>query len=280
MRLFLTSLLTLILLCIVLRAPRAAAQEGTENAVGGDSTKATEGTETEGIEEEPRIPEPSALAYNAAILDEVLQLSTKQTIREQKFAAAAGITGGAILVGLGSWRLIEQTPQSQYSRGLGVMFMTLGMADLTTGIFAAVRISHERRRLGRWEHARKDGITEAELARFEGELQASHELRQGERLLVRWDALTHALAGAIVLTITPIPDGSSREDRVSGYVIGAVFLGVGMATFGASFRHTPSEKAWESYNRRRMPMPGHELSWGVAPSMSRQGAGVSVGGRF
>ncbi|MGB8329672.1 MAG: hypothetical protein WCE62_06050 [Polyangiales bacterium] len=275
MRRFSARLLTLILLCVVLRAPRAAAQEGTENAVGGDSTKATEGTE-----EEPRIPEPSALAYNAAILDEVLQLSTKQTIREKKFAAAAGITGGAILVGLGSWRLIEETPQSQYSRGLGVMFMTLGMADLTTGIFAAVRIPHEKRRLERWERARKDGITDAELAHFEGELQASHELRQGERLLVRWDAFTHALAGIIVLVVTPIPGTSSAVDRVSGYVIGAVFTAVGFATFGASFRETPSEKAWGNYNRRKIPMPGHELSWGVAPAISRQGAGLSIGGTF
>jgi hypothetical protein len=279
MRLFSSSLLTLTLLCSAQGAPRAAAQEGTENdvenTVGADST-----TAAEVIEEELQAPELNALAYNAAVLDEVLRLSTKQTIREQGFAAAAGVTGGAILIGLGTWRLIEETPQSQYSRGLGVMFMTLGMANLTTGIFAAVRIPHERRRLARWEHARKDGITDAELAHFEGELQASHEMRQGERMLVRWDALTHALAGAVVLTITPIPNGSSSADRASGYVVGALFLGVGMATFGASFRRTPSERAWESYSRRKMPMPGHELSWGVAPAISRQGAGVSLGGRF
>ena len=63
-----------------------------------------------------------------------------QTIRERKFVAAAGITGGAILLGLSAWRLLEEPPSTQYSRGLGVMFMTLGMADLTTGVFAAVRV--------------------------------------------------------------------------------------------------------------------------------------------
>ena len=95
------------------------------------------------------------------------------------------------------------------TRGLGVMFMTLGMADLTVGVFAATRISHEKRRLDRWERAREDGITDLELAHFEGELQASQDTRQGERLVVRWGGLTHALGGLLVLAFTPIPDSMS-----------------------------------------------------------------------
>jgi len=47
-----------------------------------------------------------------------------------------------------------------------------------------------------------------------------------------------------------------------------------------SFRKAPSEKAWEEYNTRKTPMPGHEFSWGVAPSISRRGAGLSFGGTF
>ncbi|MBW2162775.1 MAG: hypothetical protein JRH14_22945, partial [Deltaproteobacteria bacterium] len=143
----------------------------------------------------------------------------EQTIREKKFGAAAGITGGMILLGLSAWRLIEDDQRDQYSRGLGVMFMTLGMADLTIGVFAATRIPHEKHRLDRWERARKDGITDIELAHFEGELQASHETREGERLLVRWGGLTHALAGLLVLAFAPIPDSMNGSDRVAGYVI-------------------------------------------------------------
>ncbi|MFW2389555.1 MAG: hypothetical protein ACN4G0_14540 [Polyangiales bacterium] len=221
-----------------------------------------------------------ALVHNAALLDELLTRSTKEMITAQKFVAAAGIAGGTILLGLSGWRLLETPPQSQYSRGLGVMFMTLGMADLTTGVFAATRIIHERRRQERWEKALKDGITDIELAHFEGELQASHEARQSERLLVRWAAFTHALAGVVILGLTPIPDNAGGADRVSGYVIGAVFFAVGSATFGVSFRKAPSEKAWEEYNTRKTPMPGHEVSWGVAPSISRHGAGLSFGGTF
>jgi hypothetical protein len=273
-----TWLLTLGLLCCGAPATLASAQDATGEPSA--STESETPVEAEVITEEPDVLGRDALAFNAELLDELLQGSTEQTIREKKFGAAAGITGGMILLGLSAWRLIEDDQRDQYSRGLGVMFMTLGMADLTIGVFAATRIPHEKRRLDRWERARKDGITDIELAHFEGELQASHETREGERLLVRWGGLTHALAGLLVLAFAPIPDSMSGSDRVSGYVIGGVFFAVGMGTFATSFRDTPSEKAWKEYNRRKTPMPGHEFHWGVAPSISKQGAGISVGGAF
>lgn len=232
------------------------------------------------VTEEPDTPERDTLTHNAELLDELLEQSTEETIRQQKFAAAAGITGGMILLGLAAWRLIEDEPQSSYTRGLGVMFMTLGMADLTTGVFAATRIPHEKHRLDRWKRARKNGITELELAHFEGELQGTQETREGERLLVRWNGLTHAIAGVLVLSFAPIPDGSSRTDRVSGYVVGGVFIATGIAAFATSFRPTPSEKAWQQYNKRKIPMPGHEFSWRLAPAISRRGAGLSFGAAF
>jgi hypothetical protein len=136
-------------------------------------TNASVEADAEVIAREPDLFDRDALAYNAEILDELLTRSSEQTIREKKYAAAAGITGGAILLGLSAWRFLEEPPSTQYSRGLGVMFMTLGMADLTTGVFAAVRVPHERHRLERWQKARKEGITKVELAHFEGELQAS-----------------------------------------------------------------------------------------------------------
>ena len=276
-----TWLLILTLLFTGVLSVPASGQEATGDPSSpvGDAASVTE-LVPEVVSEEPDVAGRDALAHNAELLDEVLELSTKRTITEQKFAAAAGITGGMIMLGLAGWRLIEKDPQSQYSRGLGVMFMTLGMADLTTGVYAATRIPHERHRLARWQEARKDGVTDVELAHFEGELQASQEMRQGERLLVRWNGLTHALAGAMVLAFTPIPDSLGRGDRVSGYVIGGLFFAVGMGAFAATFRDTPSEKAWDDYVTRKAPMPGHEFHWGVAPSFSKQGAGLSFGGIF
>ena len=269
-----TALPILVLLGSSALSTAAAAQSGST------SQQAIAAGEAEIISDEPDLVGRDALAYNAEILDELLTSTTKEMVTTQKFVAAAGITGGMILLGLSGWRLLQDPPQGQYSRGLGVMFMTLGMADLTAGVFAATRIVHESRRLERWEKARKDGITDVELAHFEGELQASYEGRQSERLLVRWVSLTHALAGVLVLALAPIPDSAGRSDRVSGYVIGSVFFAVGIATFGVSFRKAPSEKAWEEYNRRKTRMAGHEVNWGVAPSISKRGAGLSFGGTF
>jgi len=268
----------LVLLGVTVLTRGAAAQNTSDHVPKGAEEDALRTVEV--VTEEPEVPERDALAYNAEILDELLSRSTAQMIREDKFAAAAAITGGTILLGFAGWGLIEDDPRNQYSRGLGVMFMTLGMADLTTGVYAATRIPHEKRRFDRWEKARKDGITNVELAHFEGELQASREIRRGQRLLVRWNSLTHALAGLLVIALVPVPDGTSGADRVPGYIIGGLFTVVGFATFGTSFRKTPSEKAWNEYNARKMPMPGHELTWGVAPSISRRGAGLSVGGTF
>ena len=237
-------------------------------------------SDVEIIAQEPLTPDRDSLAHNAELLDELLTRSTEQTIREQKFAAAAGVTGGAILVGLAAWRLIEDSPRNEYTRGLGVMFLTLGMSDLTTGIFAATRIPHEKQRLDRWQKARKNGVTTTELAHFEGELQSANETREGERLLVRWNGFTHALAGILVIALTPLPASLSRADKVTGYVIGGVFTVTGAAAFGLSFRKTPSEKAWRDYKAQKAPMPGHELSWRLSPALSRQGFGVSLQGRF
>jgi len=279
-------LLIITLLCAIEPAMPAGAQDAAgESSATAEAQTPVESpveasVETEVITEEPDVLGRDALAYNADILDELLQRSTKETISQQKFAAALGVTGGMVMLGMATWRLIEEDPQSQYSRGLGVMFMTLGMADLTTGVYAATRISHERHRLDRWKRARKDGITDIELAHFEGELQASHEVREGERLLLRWNGLTHALAGLMVLAYTPIPDSMSRTDRVSGYIVAGLFFAVGIGTFAASFRDTPSEKSWKEYNKRKMPMPGHEFHWGLAPSFSKRGGGLSFGGTF
>lgn len=282
MRFASTWLSALGLLLLALEGAPALAQDD-DPALDSEAAAELEPTgETDApiIAEEPHTPDRDALAHNAELLDELLTRSTDQTIREQKFAAAAGITGGAILVGLAGWRLIENEPDNQYTRGLGVMFMTLGMGDLTTGIYAATRISHEKRRLERWKRARKNGITAVELAHFEGELQAADETRRGERLLVRWNGLTHAIGGILVLALTPIPDSMSQTDRLSGYIIGGVFAATGSAAFGLSFRKTPSEKAREDYQARKAPMPGHEFSWRLAPAISRRGFGLSMQGAF
>ena len=175
--------------------------------------------------------------------------------------------------------MFEDQPQNQFTRGLGVMFMTLGAVDLATGIFAATRVPHEKRRLERWEKVREDGITELELARTEGELLSSAETREGERLLVRWNGLTHALAGVLVLAFAPLPN-NSQTDRVSAWIIGGLFIGTGMSAFGLSFRPTPSEAAWKEYQANKVSGSGQQVSWRMSPSISRHGFGLGLSGTF
>ena len=93
------------------------------------------------------------------------------------------------------------------------------------------------------------------------------EIRDGENRLVRWNGLTHAIAGVLVLSFAPIPDGSSRTDRVSGYVVGSLFIATGMAAFGASFRGTPSEPRMSSSVPNWSSNPGFTASRGSTPAL-------------
>lgn len=222
----------------------------------------------------------AALGHNVALLDEVLRESTADTVRAQKIAAITGITIGTALLGLGTWRLVERDPPNAYSRGVGVGFMVAGAANLTAGVFAATRVTHETKRLERWDRALQRGIGEDELLRFEGELRASNEVREGERLLLRWTSLTNALAGATVIALAVVPGGSSNTDRLAGYVAGGIFVAVGMSLFATTFRPLPSETAWSEYSRRRAAPARAGARIGVVPSVSRRGAGLSVGGMF
>jgi hypothetical protein len=205
--------------------------------------------------------------------------SSQKAIREGKFAAAAAISGGAILLSLGTWRLVEDPPESQYTRGLGVMFTTLGAADLTTGIFIARRAPDGKRRLDRWEQAKKEGVTEVELARAESELLTSAEFRETARKLLRWNGLTHALAGVVVLGLTPVPN-ARRPDTRSGWIIGSIFVATGAAAFGLSFRPTPTEAAWNAYRANQATTDRRQVSWRMSPSISRKSLGLCLSGTF
>ena len=222
----------------------------------------------------------NALEANVALMDEILRTSTTETLRVQKIAAITGITVGTVLLGLGTWRLVETDPQNAFSRGVGVGFMVAGAANLTAGVFAVTRVTHETRRLRRWDAALEVGVDEVELGRFEGELRASREVREGERLLLRWTSLTNAMAGALVIGLSAIPDGSSNTDKLGGYISGAIFIAVGMSLFASTFKPLPSETAWEEYSRRRVPSNRTRATIGVAPNISRRGAGLSLGGTF
>lgn len=216
---------------------------------------------------------------HAQLLNAHFQEAAEGSKTARRYAGLAGVIGGTILLGLGGWRLAEDPAENDYTRGLGVMFTTLGMVDLTTGIIAFKREPHEEERARRYQEDLKDGMSAIELARYEGEFQASTRIRESQRMLVRWNGLTHALAGVIVMSFSAIPD-MDRKDKRSAYIIGGVFMGAGLVSFGFSFRETPNERAFKSYQKKKQETPGLSQQVSVAPVISRHSLGLGVNGRF
>ena len=264
-----------LLVCVLLH--------GTARADEGDSAAddaASEAVSTqEGNEIAGDIPPTGAIGIRASLLDSVFAKAAKGSKRARKITGATGIFGGATLLGLGSWRITEKEADNEFSRGLGVMFITLGTIDLTTGIIALRRYSHEEKRHEKWKKDRKDGTSEIELAKYEGAFEASTYMREAQRNLVRWNGLTHMLAGVLVMALTPIPDLDSRSRR-TGYIIGGVFMFTGTLSFAVSFRDTPNEKAWDEYQRGTAKHGGTKPIWQMAPMISRNALGLSVAGNF
>ena len=278
-------------LLTVLAAPAIAAPKGadaqkaetpSESDAGGEEPD----TGPPGAEEGP-VPAMGPDGIQAELLDTMFEQAAIGTRKARKLAGLAGVLGGVTLLGLGAWRLTESSDSrstNEYSRGLGIMFTTLGMVDLTTGIIALKRASHEEKRHARWKkHREKKQLTQLELARYEGEFEASTRIRNSQRMLVRWNGLTHALAGVIVLSLAPIPD-LSRRGRNSALIVGSVFVGAGAATFGLSFRPTANEKAWQQYKKGKAGgrSGGYEPSggWFIQPMISHRELGLGMRGTF
>lgn len=220
-----------------------------------------------------------ALAFNAELLDMLFTRSTEEFAKQQKQAAAFGLMGGAVFLGLGAWRLLEDQPSDRFSRGLGYAYITVGALNLTTGIYALTRVTHEQQRLERWKEAKADGVTELELARFEGELRASTDIRAGERKFVRWSALAAVLASTFVLVSTPFRNPRGDWSVIMGISSAGILFGT--ITFGTSFKPLPTETAWNEYQaKKKGRRAGDGYSWRLAPSMTRRSYMLGVSGTF
>ncbi len=215
----------------------------------------------------------------AELLGTLFEEAAKGSKKTRRYTGVAGVMGGTILLGLGGWRLAEDPAENEFTRGLGVMFTTLGMVNLTTGIVALKRKPHEEERAERYKEDLKKGMSAVELARYEGEFQASADIRESLRTLVRWNGLTHALGGAIVMAFSAIPELSAASRR-SAYIIGGIFMATGSASFGLSFRETPNERSWNDYQNKKQSVSGLGQQVGVAPVISRHVLGLGVSGRF
>lgn len=276
---------TLLLTCMLSSATSAAAQAADESTAPLYSAAQADAEAPEHASAQPesgpsRQPSPAdADPSQAELLGTLFEEAAEGSKTTRQYTGLAGVMGGTILLGLAGWRLAEDPAESQFTRGLGVMFATLGMADLTTGVVALKRKPHEEERAERYKKDLRDGMSAIDLARYEGEFQASADIRESLRMLVRWNGLTHALAGAIVMAFSAIPELDAASRR-SAYIIGGVFMGTGSASFGLSFRETPAERSWKNYQKKTANVSGIGQQVGVAPVISRHGLGLGISGRF
>jgi hypothetical protein len=276
---------TLLLTWMLSSATSAAAQAADESTAPLNSVAQPDAAAPEHATAQPesapiRQPSPAdADPRRAELLGTLFEEAAEGSKTTRKYTGLAGVTGGTILLGLAGWRLAEDPAENQFTRGLGVMFATLGMADLTTGIIALKRKPHEEERAERYKEDLRDGMSAIDLARYEGEFQASADIRESLRMLVRWNGLTHALAGAIVMAFSAIPELDAASQR-SAYIIGGVFMATGSASFGLSFRATPTERSWKNYQKKTGNVSELGQRVGLAPVISRHGLGLGVSGRF
>lgn len=217
----------------------------------------------------------------AEFMTTLLEKSAKDTKKARTFLGVSGLAGGASLLTLGIIRMVQDPGNNQIQRGVGLMWLGAGAAGLAGGLVLVTRKSPEEGILRRWNtrRLREEPLSEWELGSYAGELRAAAAFRKRERNLVRWTSLAGAASGALALALIPADNNLDDESRRNVIVIGSIFLGIGLINFGFSFRVSGTEKAWDEYQKSPFATRrGVKLS--IAPSMYKQGGGVSLVGRF
>ena len=188
----------------------------------------------------------TATDVRAEELAEILSTLRDQRQRTRRWEVAYGLTSGFALAGLAGWRLLANPGSNQLARGLGVLFTGFSALSLARGFTALRRPQLEEELWQRFDSAFERGLTESELARFEGELYATARARWRERRVGRWFGFARAIGGALVAGLLPLTD-ATRTTRQSGYIVGSTFFSIGMVEFGRSFKASAAEQAWYNY---------------------------------
>ncbi|MEM9729262.1 MAG: hypothetical protein AAF997_11795 [Myxococcota bacterium] len=223
-------------------------------------------------------PEPSA---QEAALAEALQTAAADTKGFRFTTAGISLATGTALLSLGTVRLIQDPANNQIERGVGLMWLGVGAAGITTGLLLLLRKSPEEQTLRRWNERRASGepLSQYELGSFAGELRAAAAFRARERRLVRWTALAGAGAGTLALSLIPAMDNLTNASRRNVFIVGSIFVGVGFLNFGLSFRKSGPEKAWEEYELG-ITSPEPRVQTSLSPIVAEGGAGLALSGTF
>ena len=184
------------------------------------------------------------------------------------------------MLGFGIWAFLDDAPNNELNRGIGMLAVAAGGPGLALGIVELAMHSASEKRFSRWEAAASAGMSERELARFEGELRGYSLDARRERMRGRWSSFGLFVTGGLLLGLTPVADLDSDAETV-GYVTGGVAAATGLLGFGLSFKGTVEEEYWDAYLQGRPPPgAGPRGSWAVSPAFGRSFAGVSMRGAF
>ncbi|MGB5809521.1 MAG: hypothetical protein WBG86_03265, partial [Polyangiales bacterium] len=214
------------------------------------SEQTARGQGPDGVDQpSPELPNASeTLDVQAKEFAEILVMLRKERQSARRWEVAFGITSGLVLAGFAGWRLIADPGSNQLSRGLGVLFTGFAALNLARGFTALRRPQIEEELSLRFDQALEDGLTEADVSRFEGELYATARSRWRARRVDRWFGFARAIGGAFVAGILPLTN-ANRSTRRSGYIVGSLFFSVGMIEFGRSFKVSAAERAWHTYQQ-------------------------------
>ena len=230
--------------------------------------------------------EPAAVADEFASSDQVEHLdrwlyATRTEGRRNRMVSGSLATlGSALLVAFGTVALLDDSPRTEFSKGFGFVAVAAGGATLVMGATLLAIPSPAEKRYGRWQSVQSQGVTDVELARFEGELRYSLTVRANGKLRQRrWGSLGLVLGGASLIGLKAASNLSTLAQRL-GYGVGGTLAGVGMVGFGLSFMKP--RDLWERYEVG-LPPRGTELvraTLKITPLLTRRAAGLCVNARF
>jgi len=199
------------------------------------------------------------------------------------------LTWGSVFVGLAGYfafsKNVEQGTGS--SRGTAVILsMMTGATSLGRGVYGLTGVhSNEQTRVERFRLRQRSGpLSEAELGRFEAELELFADQARSARHWESAASLGMAVGGATLLTF-----GATSELRKSAreivYIEGGVMLlsGLGAGLYSLLSEST-SEAEWRKYRAGTTtlvnPPASTGIRWQVTPVLSPSVAAFSLQARF
>ena len=233
---------------------------------------------TQGVALQSAAPEASDAQIGH--LDRWLLYANDEGRRNRFFNGSLAVVGSGLLVAFGTVALLDDSPRTEFSKGFGFVAAVAGGATLVMGVTLLAIPSPSEKRYARWTETTGRGMTEDELARFEGELRYSLKVRANTKTRQRrWGSLGLVVGGGLLIGLTAAADLSTLARRL-GFGAGGTLTAIGAIGFGLSF--IPPRDLWERYEAGLPPADGQvtKASLQVTPIFTHQAGGLSLSGRF